>query len=214
MGRVIIDSDIDFRPAAGDIAIEISSRRDNRFIYGPLKIPLRARWVFAHHRNVGAHESYTAIQGSDVPEIPGNALVLNIKNRTLTVLDLLHDTKDGRRIWETIDKILDRFREFYPAQRPGNPIYYRDLDDNAIKDHLYYMRRMWDAKYAALMEGSDAFPSADEIRAMPGGRIDDHFSNIFRKPEDRYVDVVRPKGDVRLNPRNQREDSKQGAAAT
>jgi hypothetical protein len=168
-------------------AIEICCPRNENAIFNPLQRKLRGRWDMAKvsHRDKSEAMKELALA---VPSIPGQYVAVHVEKAQGKVIDPL-GLPEFKSTLDKCNEIFERYAgEFGRGgiRRP-HPETTQVLDANALKTWLFCMRQLVDSGMATPAPGSDALPTLDDIRKMPGKRrIDPNYTgqHSLSTPDD------------------------------
>jgi hypothetical protein len=180
---------------ANEIVIEVASELNNTLLFGPLgNMEVRGRWDFNHVAGRFTHDSMKALNKA-TSVIPGECLAVDPKARTCRLFDPLRETPQGRKIWQAIKPIIERYASHFECGTSlREPIVYTDCDEDRMKTWLYYMRRAVDSGLAVVV-GNRELPTLEEIKALPGRRecgfgANTQYATDEEREKARWKDIV------------------------
>lgn len=184
-------------------AIEVCTTADknghnNRWMFPPTQERLRGRWNWAEVQHLSISEAYRQ-HASQVPVIPGICIVLDTDAASGTIFDPLKEDEKGQEVWRKLQLVEKAAGNPSGLSKPKDIVTQSDLDEDAIKEWLYWIVRGVEAGHARLMDGSAPLPNLRDVKAMPGKRQADPLRKtpFSEKDVERgrdVADVVKPSG--------------------
>jgi hypothetical protein len=167
------------------IAIEIATAENANVLFGPTNTKLRGRWSGAS-RSLRGMTSDAGM--NQMPDLPGQQLILDTNKKTFTVHDPLGDPD----YMETLDSANSVLKAVFGAESKPDKDYEIDVEDStAFKTALYWLRRLLDANQARLISGE--VPLLADIRKSVKGDIRKGFWNSFQND---YIEEDESEGGV------------------
>lgn len=168
-------------------SIEICGPRCESVIFNPTGTRVRGRWDFAQNAHRDKAEVMKAL-AYEVPQIPGKIIALDTDERKGRIFDPL-STGAGAAILAKVNEIFKGHGTVMEEGR-AHPSEDSTLTVDSVKDWLYWMRRLVDAKLAVIVPGSLDLPALDDIRAMPGRRLADPLNSspqTLKSPDEQAL---------------------------
>ena len=168
--------------ALGEVVLEVGDDKNRCIMFGPSQMRLRGWWKRENLIGISMHETLT-----QMPNLPGLHIVLDLPNRVLKILDPLsfNENKDLLVQAKKIHKEM-----FRTDAGPEKEYREEDCSDTKIKSWLFHVRRMLDNKQCRIISG--AMPSMDKIVELPGYTMTEMWdsssrSRKYREEDDKEV---------------------------
>ena len=175
-------------------SIEIQGPQNNYALFIPTKERLRGRWDFRNttHRDLSEElKEIARVAGV----IPGRVVSLDTAAKKGSIIDPLKETADGRKIMAAINDIYRRYSVSSGGQKSPHETQEYELDQDTVKEWMFYMRSLVDQGLAQYVPGTTELPDIDTIRkTVVGKRRKDPLSNS--RDDDggtKYTDEVSDK---------------------
>lgn len=154
----------------GEIVVEVGDNHNRHIAFGPPRLTLRGWWK--RENLLG----YTMDQTmAKMPNIPGQCIVINCRQRVLRITDPLADP-DNRELLQDIRRI---YKEAFKVDGgPEKEYREEDVSDTRLKSWLWEVRKMLDNKQGRVLSGE--VPSAEKIAALPGYRGTEYYNTSAR----------------------------------
>jgi len=141
-----------------ELVIELAGNKNQRFLFEPLGAVLRGRWDRARVTDTSSNTQMT-----NMPDIPGIHVALDLKSRCLRAMDPLAWPENQ----ETLRRANVILKGATLAQgRPWDTSVMRNLTETEVKSALWAMLGYVEGGKAIVRHGQ--FPTKDEVLAMPG----------------------------------------------
>jgi len=143
---------------AQELVLEIDA--ENAMVqFTPLAQRLRGSWSARYAPSQSRKARY-----HQMPDVPGQMIVLNAKERYLKIVDPLgFQTEEMSRLLDEINAI----KESWQGKSGAHPTQvHKDLTDTQIKTFLWYMHQIHETGRGKLHNGR--MPNARTILSMPG----------------------------------------------
>ena len=181
--------------------IEIVGPLNERVAFPPVGKVLRGAWY--SHVVAMKDKAAPLKELSQIPEIPGMIVAIDTTPDSTgrckgAILDGL-TSPQGKAIQPRLEEIFKRNTaqlgtNYAPAEREEYELYEDD-----VKNWMYWMRRLSDLGFAKKYGNDPELPTLDEIRQMPGKRLNDPWNTGPQAKElakVKWADVVEEEGTV------------------
>jgi len=154
----------DAPPKPFEFVVEFGDQKNSNFMWPLDQRVLRGRWTRNNLPGV-THEG--APEFGSLPDIPGMRLALSSVKKSAKFFDVLENENEDPRIAAVLEKAQRVLNAVFSIKfGPEIPIILKDLSENELKSHAYWVRRMFDNRSVLIISGR--IPEIDEIVSMPG----------------------------------------------
>ena len=174
-------------------SIEIAGPQNEYVLFVPTKDRLRGRWDWSNVTHRDTSEELKEIARVTRSGIPGRVVSLDTSAKRGSIVDPLKETAEGRKMLEAMNSVYRRYSASSGGEKAANETQvFEDLDQDNIKEWLFYMRSLVDQGYARHVPGSTELPDLQTIRrSIPGKRRKDPLANSREDTgEVKFVDEV------------------------
>ena len=153
--------------------VEIGNSRNDQWLFPGNQQILRGRWDYANCSHLDTGERHKAIQ-QKTQVIPGMLISIDMDKQTISILDALSETEEGRKIWEKISTLVgsvggnDHFKTCPPQviELCDSP-----EPESVLKNWLYWCARGIKDGDCKPTERSAKWPTCSQVDTMAGYRI-------------------------------------------
>ena len=139
-----------------EVAFEFGGSRNQQFLFAPFGERLRGRWTTA---NMNGESS---IGFSAMPDIPGQAVAVDLSNKSVRIVDPL-GFDENERILSEANNVK---AAYFGTSRPKDTSEFTDLATEDLKSVLWALLDAVDAGDARLVHG--AAPTREDVLGLPG----------------------------------------------
>lgn len=156
------------------IEVEVGNKRNGPWLFPANGMLLRGRWDYKNVMHLSIGESQTALSRKLQPYgtfIPGMLIRVDLKRQTLSIVDALRHTEEGRKIWKVVHEHLTS----------GNPLGGQEPADDVVidltemtnaksmaKNWLHWIAKGIKDGDCIVTASSDKMPTFQEIEALDG----------------------------------------------
>ena len=146
-----------FRSA--ELVAEFNGNLNQTFLFKPLMETLRGRWMVSRVRlgDTGAL--------SGMPDIPGQMIAIDVKNKSYRVVDPL-GFEENEQVLHKANSITEAKNIGRGKMRPRDEINKSNLSDSAVKSLLWQLLELFDGNKVTIVQGT--VPTRKQVLEMPG----------------------------------------------